>query len=123
MNYLELVGILSNDPAQHQAKIEDLRTLFLNAHHLINEYRPHQAREAVIEMVEKQLESRRAEVEGVKRMREKVDTVLAGLGDEKVAVTVEEAGKDVEVKLEEEKRRRKRNREERVWRALEAIEI
>lgn len=96
LNFLELVGILSVDPSQvrnhadpylslkanrciigqYGRKVEDLRTLFINAHHLLNEYRPHQARETLILMMEEQLQRSRAETEGIRQMKEKVEGIL-----------------------------------------------
>ncbi|KAF2804727.1 MED7-domain-containing protein [Mytilinidion resinicola] len=80
LNFLELVGVLSVNPMQYDEKVADLRTLYANAHHLINEYRPHQARETLILMMEDQLEKARAEVEGIKGMKQKINDVLGGLG-------------------------------------------
>ena len=82
LNFLELVGVLSVNPEQYGRKIEDLRTLFINAHHLLNEYRPHQARETLILMMEEQLARSRAETDGIRNMKEKVDSILDGLGEQ-----------------------------------------
>jgi mediator of RNA polymerase II transcription subunit 7 len=65
---------------QYAEKIQDLGTLFYNFHHLLNEYRPHQARESLILMMQDQLERSKAETEGILRMKAEVETVLAGLG-------------------------------------------
>lgn len=66
---------------QHSEKIQDLRTLFINFHHLLNEYRPHQARESLILMMQDQLERSRAETEGIMKMKGEVEGILEGLGD------------------------------------------
>ena len=100
LNFMELVGVLGTDPsevlsppiggkitlsieantnghrAQYGNKLEDLRTLFVNAHHLLNEYRPHQARETLILMMQEQLHRTRAETEGIYRIKSKVEDVL-----------------------------------------------
>ena len=60
-------------------KIGDLRTLFLNAHHLLNEYRPHQARESLALRMEEQLERSRAETAAIRAAVARVDAVLDGL--------------------------------------------
>ena len=58
----------------------DLRTLFINFHHLLNEYRPHQARESLILMMQDQLDRSKAETEGMLKMKAEVEQILEGLG-------------------------------------------
>ena len=48
-------------------------------HHLLNEYRPHQARESLIEMMTDQLERSKAETNGIYKMKKEVEDVLEGL--------------------------------------------
>jgi len=67
---------------QYPSKLEDLRVLFVNAHHLINEYRPHQARETLIGIMEGELVRKRGEIEGVRRMGERVEELLRGLREQ-----------------------------------------
>jgi len=81
-SFIELVGTLSENPTQHPERIEHIKTLLFNAHHLINEYRPHQARESLIMMMEKQIQAKKDEIGKVKALKEKVDTLLGGLGRE-----------------------------------------
>lgn len=45
-------------------------------HHLINEYRPHQARETLILNMEEQLERVRKEVDNSRKVREKAEELL-----------------------------------------------
>lgn len=65
---------------QYAEKVQDLRNLFINFHHLLNEYRPHQARESLILMMQDQLDRSRAETEGILKMKAQVEDVLDGLG-------------------------------------------
>lgn len=89
---------MSVNPAQYEQKIQDLRTLFINFHHLLNEYRPHQARESLIMMMEDQLERSRKETEGIEEMKGKVEGILKGLGQAKlISEEAEGAGKAEEV--------------------------
>jgi len=85
LNFLELVGVLSINAEDYKEKNNDLNTLFTNFHHLLNEYRPHQARESLILMMQDQLERSRAETQGIKDMRAKVEGVLEGLSQAKLA--------------------------------------
>ncbi|KAF2993551.1 Mediator of RNA polymerase II transcription subunit 7 [Neopestalotiopsis sp. 37M] len=84
LNFLELTGILSSNPGAAEDKITDIRDLFLNFHHLINEYRPHQARESLISMMQAQLDRTRAETDAIRDVKEKVERMLEGLGSLKM---------------------------------------
>lgn len=108
LNFLELLGVLSVNPEQYEGKVADLKTLFMNFHHLLNEYRPHQARESLILLMQDQLDRSRAETQGIRDMKEKVEGILEGLCQAKL---IEENGEVVsEVKTEEGAE---------VWEALE----
>jgi mediator of RNA polymerase II transcription subunit 7 len=92
------MGIMSVNPEQYAEKIQDLRTLFINFHHLLNEYRPHQARESLILMMEEQLERARSETAGIEGMKVKVEGILSGLGKAKLAGGEEEGEEGDEIK-------------------------
>lgn len=59
-NFLDLLDILikSPDSQKRVEKIDDLQQLFIHMHHLINEFRPHQARETLRVMMEEQRKKR-----------------------------------------------------------------
>ncbi|PYH92484.1 mediator of RNA polymerase II transcription subunit 7 [Aspergillus ellipticus CBS 707.79] len=79
LNFLEFVGILSVSPEQFESKVEDLRNLFINAHHLLNLYRPHQARESLIMMMEEQLSRTRDEIQQMDKLKAEITSVLERL--------------------------------------------
>ncbi|KAF5856957.1 Mediator of RNA polymerase II transcription subunit 7 [Aspergillus alliaceus] len=79
LNFLEFVGILSVSPEQFESKVEDLRNLFINAHHLLNLYRPHQARESLILMMEEQLNHTKEEIQQMDKLKEELTGVLEQL--------------------------------------------
>ncbi|KAI6652571.1 Mediator of RNA polymerase II transcription subunit 7-like [Oopsacas minuta] len=56
LTFLDLLHILSNNPTSPDriARIEHLQLLFINLHHLVNEFRPHQARETIRTVIEHQ---------------------------------------------------------------------
>ncbi|EMR08222.2 hypothetical protein PNEG_03391 [Pneumocystis murina B123] len=62
LNFLELVGIMSIAPEQFVEKVEHIRIILLNMHHLINEYRPHQARHTLCRLVEKQVQEEKEQL-------------------------------------------------------------
>lgn len=84
LNFLELVGVLGINPADAEEKITDIRDILLNIHHLINEYRPHQARESLIALMQAHLDRTRAETNAIRDAKEKVERLLEGLGSLKM---------------------------------------
>ncbi|KAF2123882.1 mediator of RNA polymerase II transcription subunit 7 [Dothidotthia symphoricarpi CBS 119687] len=83
VSYIELLGIVAVDPVSEakNEKLRDILTLVANMHALVNEYRPHQARETLIGMLERQVERKKGEIEGVRKMEERVRDVLGGFGE------------------------------------------
>ncbi|KAI0405079.1 mediator complex, subunit Med7 [Xylaria palmicola] len=79
LNFLELTGLLATSPEAAEEKVTDIRDLFINFHHLINEYRPHQARESLISMMQSQLDRARAETNAIRDAKDKAERVLEGL--------------------------------------------
>jgi mediator of RNA polymerase II transcription subunit 7 len=79
LNFLEFIGILSIDPEQFESKLADLHNLFINAHHLLNLYRPHQARESLILMMEEQLDRTRDEIDEIDRTKLRIESLLQRL--------------------------------------------
>ncbi|XP_015768035.1 PREDICTED: mediator of RNA polymerase II transcription subunit 7-like [Acropora digitifera] len=61
---------------EREEKLEDLNLLFINIHHLINELRPHQARETLRVMMERQKQQR---LETADKLNKHVDRVAAML--------------------------------------------
>ncbi|OJD11176.1 hypothetical protein AJ78_07999 [Emergomyces pasteurianus Ep9510] len=82
LNFLEFIGVLALCPERFEPKIQDIRNLFINAHHLLNLYRPHQARESLIMMMEEQLERTKEEIREMDRVKEKVQGFLEQLDAE-----------------------------------------
>lgn len=72
--------------------MEDLRNLFINAHHLLNLYRPHQARESLIMMMEEQLKHSREEIEQMDKVKADIEGVLEQLQAEGHRVAASKSG-------------------------------
>ncbi|KAF2735835.1 hypothetical protein EJ04DRAFT_562983 [Polyplosphaeria fusca] len=79
LNYVELVGIMAQDPKSErkEEKLKDMHTIATNMHSIINEYRPHQTRETIINMMEEQLDRKRAEIDAIRKLKDKFDTTMA----------------------------------------------
>ena len=59
-NFLDLLDVLIRAPESRKRteKLDDLSLLFIHMHHLINEFRPHQARETLRVLLEQQQRQR-----------------------------------------------------------------
>lgn len=59
-NFLDLIDLLTHHPESQRRteKIDDLSLLFVHIHHLLNEFRPHQARETLRVLMELQKRTR-----------------------------------------------------------------
>eukprot|EP00062_Callorhinchus_milii_P021920 gi/632979155/ref/XP_007906312.1/ PREDICTED: LOW QUALITY PROTEIN: mediator of RNA polymerase II transcription subunit 7 [Callorhinchus milii] len=88
VNFLDLLDILIKSPGsiKREEKLEDLKLLFVHMHHLINEYRPHQARETLRVMMEVQkrqcLETAERFQKHLDRVVEMIQTSLSSLPDD-----------------------------------------
>jgi len=78
VNFLDLLDVLirAPDSSRRIEKIDDLTLLFIHMHHLINEFRPHQARETLRVMLETQRRQRLETVERFRRHLARVEEML-----------------------------------------------
>ncbi|KAL6067462.1 Mediator of RNA polymerase II transcription subunit 7 [Balamuthia mandrillaris] len=75
-NFLELVDLLTKNPPAFREKVEDVELLFVNMHHLLNSYRPHQARQSLITIMENQIQRRQDLLRRFERDFESVRHIL-----------------------------------------------
>ena len=108
-------------PPAWAIQYEALKAVFIEAHGVLNDFRPHQARETLIEMMEEQVRRGREEIRLCEETKVKVRDVLSGLGK----VTEEPEVKEkafVERQVGRGKRKLEAKREDenrRVWRFLD----
>ncbi|KAF7195526.1 Mediator of RNA polymerase II transcription subunit 7 [Pseudocercospora fuligena] len=116
--FLSLTGVLANDPEAQEPQLKHLQTLMYNMHDLINQYRPHQARESLIMMMEERVERVKAEVTRIDESKAKVEKLLQGLTDGELGYGVDSMTSSESKQNPEEARRKSRQRA--AWKALEA---
>ncbi|KAJ0281384.1 hypothetical protein CBS470a_008321 [Colletotrichum nupharicola] len=122
MNFLELVSVMATTPDDGQAKVEDLRTLFINFHHVLNEYRPHQARESAIAMMQSHLDRTRAETAAISAQVDKAKHLLEGLGSIEIPKVPEVISSTVDGEMTlEELKAAATARELEVWATADAM--
>lgn len=73
-NFLDLIDLLIHypDSPKRAEKIEDLSLLFVHIHHLLNEFRPHQARETLRVLMDVQ---KRTRIETARRFQKHLEKV------------------------------------------------
>ncbi|KYN15152.1 Mediator of RNA polymerase II transcription subunit 7 [Trachymyrmex cornetzi] len=78
VNFLDLIDLLVQcpDSPRRAEKVEDLSLLFIHIHHLLNEFRPHQARETLRVMMELQRRQRHETALRFQKHLEKVQEIL-----------------------------------------------
>ncbi|XP_023229736.1 mediator of RNA polymerase II transcription subunit 7-like [Centruroides sculpturatus] len=78
VNFLDMLDILIRcpDTSKREEKRDDISLLFIHIHHLINEFRPHQARETLRVMLEVQKRQRLETTERFQKHLEKVTEIL-----------------------------------------------
>ncbi|KAK4161866.1 putative mediator of RNA polymerase II [Cladorrhinum sp. PSN259] len=117
LNYLEFVGVIAHRPADGADKIADIKTIMLNFHHTLNEYRPHQAREQLIQMMQDNLDAKRQETAAIRGVVDRAKRMIEGLGSLEVPRFEDDIGDSAERKFKEEER--KLEEEMALWRELE----
>jgi mediator of RNA polymerase II transcription subunit 7 len=123
--FLALIGNLSQNPADGwEPPTKDLDVLTYNMTDLVNQYRPHQARETLILMMEERVERMRKEVRDINEARRRMEELIGGLqggessegGDSALAKNgMVESGLDAGSE-------RRRAKQRAAWRAIEALD-
>lgn len=126
LNFLELQGILSMAPNDAAEKLDDIQTIFFNMHHHINEWRPHQAREALITLMQTQLEKTQNETRALREATDNARNALVGLASIEIPVEAElleptSSGPGPEGWGEKERKEAERMRNAEVWAAMDEM--
>ncbi|VDP91705.1 unnamed protein product [Echinostoma caproni] len=83
-NYLDLLDIITRDPSspKRTERLDNLAILFINMHHLVNEYRQHQARDLLREILSYQVSIASQTVEKAELYTTRANDLLRNAGQE-----------------------------------------
>lgn len=84
VKYLQLTKVLVQSPSDCEKKVRELKATMMNFQYLLNQYRPHEARETIITMLEKQLERRK---EILALLKERISAADAEISDAKTRLS------------------------------------
>ncbi|KAH6566752.1 hypothetical protein BASA50_002040 [Batrachochytrium salamandrivorans] len=79
LNFYELLEMLETEPCNAQFKIEHIRLILINFHSMLNEYRPHQARDTLAIMMREQIRRRRETTQSIRNEIDKTRALSTGL--------------------------------------------
>ncbi|KAL8943824.1 MAG: hypothetical protein Q9216_000817 [Gyalolechia sp. 2 TL-2023] len=120
LTFLSLIDALAVEPATWAPKWDEMRDLFSEAHAIVNEYRPHQARETLIHMMEEQVDRCKTETKACVEACQRVQGVLEEMekGEGSVQPGLGSIGRAKRSRNEKEGGLRERA-ENRVWEVIE----
>lgn len=123
--FLALTGALSEDPTEYSDRVADLKTIVTNMHDLINQYRPHQARETLILMLEERIERLRGEVRAIGEAGEKMNGAFKQLQEtgEAQAEALANGNELVEKDADKDVANQEKQRQKAAWEALQAANL
>lgn len=121
--FLSLTGILSEDATQYEETVMDLKTIVTNMHDLINQYRPHQARETLILMMEERIEKLRGEIRGIGEAGERMENAFKELREAGESQVKLESSGHTESVVDEEAGGLEKKRQRAAWEALRAVNL
>ena len=120
--FLSLVGILSANPTLFHQSAEDLQTICFNIHDLINRYRPHQARESLLLMMEDRADALRAEMKLIESGKDKVEelqTKIQGFTAHHIDADSGSEGAPMSQEEESDVEKQRRSHQREAWKLLQ----
>jgi mediator of RNA polymerase II transcription subunit 7 len=123
--FLTLTGALSENPAAYLESVTHLKTIVTNMHDLINHYRPHQARETLILMLEERIEKMRGEIRAIGEAGEKMEGAFKQLREtgEVQTEALTNGHELVDRTVEKNVGNQEKQRQKTAWEALQAANL